>query len=111
MNRTRAAMVIARRDFTATVFSRTFFFFLLGPLFPLLLGSVFGGIGARVASQTAQPVVAVVMNPHEFSAMTKARDRLETRQSSTSLTLLRKKMSTLRLGGFCGAAIRRSAQS
>ena len=76
MNRTRAAMVIARRDFTATVFSRTFFFFLLGPLFPLLLGSVFGGIGARVASQTAQPVVAVVMNPHEISALTKARDRL-----------------------------------
>lgn len=76
MNRTRAAMVIARRDFTATVLSRTFFFFLLGPLFPLLLGSVFGGIGARVASQTAQPVVAVVMHENEFKALSKARDRL-----------------------------------
>ena len=69
MNRTSAAFVIARRDFTATVLSRTFFFFLLGPLFPLLLGGVFGGIGARVASQTAQPVVAVVMNPQEFAAL------------------------------------------
>ena len=28
MNRTRAAMVIARRDFSATVLSKTFFFFL-----------------------------------------------------------------------------------
>ena len=76
MNRTSAAFVIARRDFTATVLSRTFFFFLLGPLFPLLLGGVFGGIGARVASQTAQPVVAVVMNPQEFAALDKARERL-----------------------------------
>ena len=76
MNRTRAAMVIARRDFTATVLSRTFFFFLLGPIFPLLLGSVFGGIGARVASQTAQPVVAVVMHQNEFKALSKARERL-----------------------------------
>ena len=41
MNRTKAAFVIARRDFTATVLSKTFFFFLLGPLFPLLLGGVF----------------------------------------------------------------------
>src|ERR1043165_3810254 len=76
MNRTRAAMVIARRDFTATVLSKTFFFFLLGPLFPLLLGGVFGGIGARVASQTAQPVVAVVMHENEFMALHKARQRL-----------------------------------
>ena len=76
MNRTKAAFVIARRDFTATVLSKTFFFFLLGPLFPLLLGGVFGGIGARVASQTAQPVVAVVMNPQEYSALAQARVRL-----------------------------------
>ena len=34
----RAAFVIARRDFTATVLSKTFLLFLLGPLFPILLG-------------------------------------------------------------------------
>ena len=39
----RSAFVIARRDFSATVLSKTFIFFLLGPLFPLLLGGVFGG--------------------------------------------------------------------
>ena len=76
MNRTRAALVIARRDFTATVLSKTFFFFLLGPLFPLLLGGVFGGIGARVASQTTQPVVAVVMPHPQFISLVKARQRI-----------------------------------
>ena len=39
----RGAFVIARRDFAATVLSKTFLFFLLGPLFPLLFGGVFGG--------------------------------------------------------------------
>ena len=47
----RSAFVIARRDFAATVLSKTFLFFLLGPLFPLLLGGAFGSIGARVASR------------------------------------------------------------
>jgi ABC-2 type transport system permease protein len=61
MMRLRSAFVIARRDFTATVLSKTFIFFLLGPLFPLLLGGMFGTIGARVATETERPVVAVVM--------------------------------------------------
>jgi len=34
----RSAFVIARRDFTATVMSKTFLIFLLGPLFPVLAG-------------------------------------------------------------------------
>ena len=55
----RSAYVIARRDFAATVLSKTFIFFLLGPLFPLLLGGLFGSIGARVATQTERPVVAI----------------------------------------------------
>ena len=62
----RSAFVIARRDFAATVLSKTFIFFLLGPLFPLLLGGVFGGIGARVATQTERPVVAVIAPQAEF---------------------------------------------
>ena len=63
----RSAFVIARRDFSATVLSKAFIFFLLGPLFPLLLGGVFGGIGARVATQTERPVVAVVGSPSSRS--------------------------------------------
>jgi ABC-2 type transport system permease protein len=72
----RSSWVIARRDFTATVLSKAFIFFLLGPMFPLLLGGVFGGIGARVASQTEKPVVAVIASPADFARLDTARNRL-----------------------------------
>src|SRR4029079_10527682 len=78
MRRLRSAFVIARRDFSATVLSKTFLFFLLGPLFPLLLGGAFGSIGARVASQTQTPVVAVISSPADFARMSAARDRVAT---------------------------------
>lgn len=70
------AFVIGRRDFSATVLSKTFLFFLLGPLFPLLFGAVFGGIGATVASSREKPVVAVVTSESEFSRLQAARERL-----------------------------------
>ena len=72
----RSAWVIGRRDFTATVFSKAFIFFLLGPLFPVLLGALFGGIGARVASQAEQPRVAVVAAHADFERLDAARGRL-----------------------------------
>jgi ABC-2 type transport system permease protein len=71
----RGAFVIARRDFSATVLSKAFIFFLLGPLFPLILGGVFGGIGAKVASQTEQPIVAVVASDQDYGKISAARDR------------------------------------
>jgi ABC-2 type transport system permease protein len=72
----RSAFVIARRDFGATVLSKTFVFFLLAPLFPLLMGGVFGSIGARVATQAARPVVAVVSSNEDFDRLSKAREEL-----------------------------------
>ena len=72
----RSALVIARRDFSATVLSKAFIFFLLAPLFPALMGGVFGGIGARVASQAERPVVAVVAPPAEFDQLMAARAQL-----------------------------------
>ena len=72
----RAAFVIARRDFTATVLSRAFIFFLIAPLFPILLGGVFGGIGARVAEQATKPVIAVAMSPAEFERLRASREKL-----------------------------------
>jgi ABC-2 type transport system permease protein len=72
----RSAFVIARRDFTATVLSKAFIFFLLGPLFPLLFGGVFAGIGTNVASQAKRPVVAVIAPKAEFDQLQAARDRL-----------------------------------
>ena len=72
----RSAFVIARRDFTATVLSKTFIFFLLGPLFPLLFGGVFAGIGTNVAQQAKRPVVAVIAPKAEFERLQVARVRL-----------------------------------
>ena len=72
----RSAFVIARRDFAATVLSKAFIFFLLAPLFPLLMGGVFGGIGARVATETERPVIAVIAPRAEFERLAAARDQL-----------------------------------
>lgn len=72
----RSAFVIARRDFAATVLSKAFIFFLLGPLFPLLLGGVFGGIGARVATRTEKPIVAVIASQADFERLNAARAQL-----------------------------------
>lgn len=63
MNETiRSAWVIARRDFAAIIFSKTFFFFLLGPLFPIAMGVAAGGIAGQVKSDIDQPSIAVVMD-------------------------------------------------
>ncbi|HVR90167.1 MAG TPA: ABC transporter permease [Novosphingobium sp.] len=64
-----AALVIARRDFTAILFSRSFFFFLLGPLFPLLVGTMAGGIGAQVKQGTQQPQLGIAMAAADVDAM------------------------------------------
>ncbi|MBA3666680.1 MAG: ABC transporter permease [Sphingomonas sp.] len=72
----RAAFVIARRDFTATVLSKTFLLFLLGPLFPILLGFTFGGIGAQVDRNVAPPTVAVIAAQTDYELLDAARTRL-----------------------------------
>ena len=71
----RSAFVIARRDFSATVLSKAFIFFLLAPMFPVLMGGVFGGIGSRIASQKQHPVVAVIASPAEFQRLQAAREQ------------------------------------
>src|SRR5206468_4080533 len=49
---------------------------LIGPLFPLLFGGVIGSIGARVASQTERPVVAVIAPSAEFQRLSAARNAM-----------------------------------
>ncbi|MEO7563726.1 MAG: ABC transporter permease, partial [Sphingomicrobium sp.] len=71
----RAAFVVARRDFTATVFSKTFLLFLLGPLFPIVFGIAIGGIGSKVDSASAPPAVAVIGSNGEFERLNSARNR------------------------------------
>ncbi len=68
-----AALVIARRDFVAILFSRSFIFFLLGPLFPVLVGGFAGGIGARVQESAANPELGVAMQAADIAALKQAR--------------------------------------
>ena len=84
----RAAFVIARRDFAATVLSRAFIFFLITPLFPVLLGGVFGGIGARVAAENEQPIVPVVATKDEFAQLSRARERLAAATRDQGIVIL-----------------------
>jgi ABC-2 type transport system permease protein len=71
-----SAYVIGRRDFAATVMSKAFLLFLLGPLFPVLMGAAFGGIGAQIESEAQRPVVAVIAPREEYERIAQSRDRL-----------------------------------
>jgi ABC-2 type transport system permease protein len=64
-----AAMVIARRDFVAILWSRSFIFFLLGPLFPLLVGAMAGSIGSHVESTSERAQLGVMMEGPALDAM------------------------------------------
>ncbi len=72
----RAAFVIARRDFTAILFSRAFIFFLLGPLFPVVVMALAGGVGAQVQSEAMVADVGIAMEGEEVDAMLAAREEL-----------------------------------
>ena len=72
----QAAFVIARRDFVAILFSRAFFFFLLGPLFPVIVGLLAGGIGNSVKEEAVNPEVGVAMSIPDTTAMLAAHDLL-----------------------------------
>ena len=84
----QSAFVIARRDFTATVFSKTFLLFLIGPLFPALLGGGLGGIGAKIDEDAKKPVVAVIANDTDYALITQARARLATAMAEEDLIIL-----------------------
>jgi ABC-2 type transport system permease protein len=72
----RAAFVIGRRDFTAIIFSKAFFFFLLGPLFPVIVGMAAGALGGQVARDIARPVIGVTMNADDGRELMEARAEL-----------------------------------
>ena len=73
----QAAMVIARRDFGAILFSRSFFIFLLGPLFPVIVALAAGSIGQQVDSNIARTTLGVAMSATDSAALIAARQRLE----------------------------------
>ena len=72
----RAAYVIARRDFTAIIFSKSFFFFLLGPLFPLGIGVFAGGLGSQVSKDIDRPVIGVALTAEQSEQLLEAKKKL-----------------------------------
>jgi len=72
----KAALVVARRDFGAVLFSRAFLFFLLGPLFPIIIGLLAGSVGERVSENALRPQIGIAMAGPDVDAMLDARRTL-----------------------------------
>lgn len=73
----RAAFVIARRDFLAILFSRSFLFFLLGPVFPAVVFAMSGGLGAAKHERTQEPRIAIQMPSADIERVLAAHYKLQ----------------------------------
>ncbi|HEX8222658.1 MAG TPA: ABC transporter permease [Allosphingosinicella sp.] len=71
-----AAWVIARRDFVATVWSKTFLFFLVGPLLIIGFSLAFGTITSKMARADIHATVAIVSSDRDFAQIMAAHQRL-----------------------------------
>lgn len=85
----RAAMVIARRDFTAIIYSKAFIFFLLGPFFPVLVGIAAGNLGGQIAREAAQPVVGLAMVQSDSRKILNAREKLAVNMGENYFTQMK----------------------
>ena len=83
-----AAWVIARRDFVATVYSRSFIFFMVTPLLVVGFSILSGVVAARSASDNG-PIVAVVTDSATAEALTTAQHHLVSLTSGRSFPQLR----------------------
>lgn len=72
----RAALVIARRDYSAVIFSKAFIFFIIGPLFPLLIALLASGLSQNMANDELRPVAGVALPAAEAASLEAARERL-----------------------------------
>lgn len=71
-----AAWVVGRRDFVAVIFSKAFIFFLLGPLFPIVVGAAAGSIGAQVQHDLDRPQIGIAMPAHQGDEFIAARNAM-----------------------------------
>src|SRR4051812_25945836 len=72
----KAASVIARRDFDATVRSRTFAIFLLFPVVMIAISNGFGTMSAKMERQENRPRIGVIASDADFRPIAAARERL-----------------------------------
>lgn len=85
----RATWVIARRDFVTTVWSPSFLFFLIGPLFPLLFGALLGSATASGVGREDQLDIAVIGVDRPAQALRRAADHLRNRLGEDMLPPIR----------------------
>lgn len=84
-----SSLVIARRDFMASVHSRSFIFFMLTPLFVVLFSALVGFLGARSATDNV-PVVAVTADSATTEALIEARGHLASLTNERAFPTLRR---------------------
>ncbi len=85
----QAAWVVARRDFVAVLFSRAFLFFLIGPLFPVLIGGLAGSIGKTTSQQAVSVEIGLAMSAADNAAMEAAAETLRPQLGGASPVLNR----------------------
>lgn len=71
-----AAFVIARRDFVATVYSRAFLLFLIGPLVIIAISFLFGNVTEKMARQDMRSTIAIVSSKADFAAIAASRKHM-----------------------------------
>lgn len=86
----RAAFVIARRDFSAIIFSKTFILFLLGPLFPVLIFAFTSSMGANIDKDSPRPAVGVAMTAPDAAKLDDARARIAQQIGGDAIPELRR---------------------
>jgi ABC-2 type transport system permease protein len=84
-----AAWVIARRDFVATVWSRTFLIFLLAPVLAIGFAFLLGAVTGQAEAEAQRPIVAVIADGPTTEALQTARGRLAQGISEEAIPMLR----------------------
>jgi ABC-2 type transport system permease protein len=84
-----AAWVIARRDFIATVYSRSFILFLIVPLIIFGAALLVQQAASESEQSDSQPLVAVVADSGTVQALAAARDRLAAGTSEQAFPAMR----------------------
>jgi len=85
----RSAWVIGRRDFIATVFSRTFILFLLAPLVIFGFSMAAGLSAGKAGREASRPTVAVIADAATVQALADARARIVAGTSERTIPMLR----------------------
>lgn len=99
----RSAWVIARRDYVATVWSKAFLLFLIGPLMPIIFGVVIASVGGEIDQGAGRPGVAVALPAADAAALRAAEARLAPRIGRALPRLTRGDGESVRLEGSLAA--------